>query len=78
MTSLLPPLMRRCWPFRDAAPTLDERHRAREAIDGATDADVVAMLERVEATKGDYLNTLGIVGMGRLFAKALLILLRRP
>ncbi len=36
------------------------------------------MLERIEATNGEYLNTLGLIATGRLFTKALLILLRRP
>lgn len=70
-------MKRRRWSWHEA-PTLEERDRAQEVVADANEAEVVALLERVEATGGDYLNTLGLMGSLHLFAKALLILLRRP
>lgn len=71
-------MTRRWWPRRDVGPTLEDKLRERAVVAAATDAEVVAMLERIEATNGEYLNTLGLIATGRLFTKALLILLRRP
>jgi hypothetical protein len=70
-------VMRKRWSWHDS-PTISERDTAEQEVDAAAEADVVALLERIEATDGDYLNNLGLMGSLRLFAKALLILLRRP